>query len=114
MFEQPPVCYPAPDLALQNTSAIAAAEYGPLTAWAHFPIFSRWAPPLPQVYGASVLLIMLHNPWLPFVFDSAVAFVFHADPAFVHSIRFSPQKNAKNICLFVFLALVFPRLYGPP
>ena len=47
------------DLALQDTGALAAAEYGRQAVLAHSPIFQGWAPPLPQLDGASVLVLYL-------------------------------------------------------
>ena len=47
------------DLALQDTGALVAAEYGRLAVWEHFPLFQGWAPPLSQLDGAPVLALHL-------------------------------------------------------
>ena len=40
LFEQHPRFSSSADLVLQNTGAIAAAEYGRLVVWVHSPVFS--------------------------------------------------------------------------
>ena len=47
------------DLALQDTGALAAAEYGRLAVWEHSLFFQGWAPPLSQLDCASVLELHL-------------------------------------------------------
>ena len=39
LFEQHPYFVYSADLVLQETGALAAAEYGPLAVWAHSPLF---------------------------------------------------------------------------
>ena len=46
------------DLALQDTGALAAAEYDRLAMWAHSLLFSGLGA-LPQLDGASVLVLRL-------------------------------------------------------
>ena len=49
------------DLALQDTGALAAAEYGRPAVWEHSPLSQGWAPSLPQLDGASVLVLHLER-----------------------------------------------------
>ena len=76
------------DLALHDTGAIAAAEYGRLAVWAHL-FFQRWASPLPQLDGASVLVLHL-DCRLVFVFDfcRCLLRVMNVYPEFVLHPRF--------------------------
>ena len=67
--------------------------------------FFRAGRPLPQLDGASVLVLHFDR-WLVFVSDFNIC---HAYPAFVLHPRFS--RNEQN--LFVLFAFVFPRLYRP-
>ena len=82
------------DLALHDTGAIAPAEYGGLAVWAHYPVFQRWASPVPQLDGASVLVLHLDRR-LVFVFNTSkyLLFVTRHDvyPAFVLHPRVPPK-----------------------
>ena len=56
LFEQHP--YFVRRIALQDTGALAAAEYGRLAVWEHSPLFQGWAPHLSQLDGASAVLVL--------------------------------------------------------
>ena len=94
------------DLALQDTGALAAAEYGRQAVWKHSRLFSG----LGAATIAAGQCISAGAPPQPlnrFRF-LILDFVCHAYPAFVLHPRFSP-KVLKKVCSLV-LGFVFLRL----
>ena len=99
------------DLALQDTGALAAAEHGRLGVWNTPLYFKGWAPPLPQLDSASVLIFYLN---CCLVFALIAAFVCHAYPAlFVPHPRFAfKPKSLFFALMYRFSCFVYIRSYG--
>ena len=85
------------DLPLQDTGALAAAEYGRLAVWAHALLFSGLGSLPPQLDGAPVLVLHLDH-WILFVLDFSFC---HAYLPFVLHPRFSRKE----------LSLLFPLFF---
>ena len=89
------------DLALQDTGALAAAEYGRLAVWEHSPLFFRAGRRLYRSWT-------VHECWCSIsTVDSfsflMLAFVCHAYPAFV----LHPRSHLKSVRWFQVLFLGF-------
>ena len=94
------------DLALQVIDALAAAEYGRQPC-GHTPLFFEgWAPPLPQLDGASVLVLHLDRG-LVFVLD--FGFCLSGVSCFELLLYSTPSSFSP----IWFLGFGFLRLYGP-
>ena len=109
-FEQHPSLSGA-DLALQDTGALAAGEYGRLAVWASSPLFFRAEPRLYRSWT-------VHQCWRSIsTVDSfsffILAFVCHAYPAFVLHPRFQQNPKVCSLALGLFLGFVVLRLDGP-
>ena len=87
------------DLALQDTGALVAAEYGRLAVWEHSPLF----PGLGTASIAAGRCISAGAPSRPLIFVLILAFVCHAYPAFV----LYPRFHQKPLSLLVGFRFVF-------
>ena len=100
LFEQHPRFSSSADLVLQNTGAIAAAEYGRLVVWVHSPVFSG----LGVASTAAGRCISAGAPPRPLTVSVFyLAFACHEYPAFGLRAPFSRKEQR----LFVFFAFVF-------
>ena len=83
------------DLALQDTGALAAAEYGRLAVWEHSPLFS--GPGAASIAAGRCISAGDPSRALTRFRFLILAFVCHAYPAFV----LHPRFHQKNLRLFV-------------
>ena len=103
------------DLALHDTGALAAAEYGRPAVCAHSPLFFRAGRRLYHSWTVHQMLVLHLDRWLNLVL--IFKFLFITRILCLCSILVFPEKSdvcsSRSFFVCFFVAFLFPRFYEP-